>query len=95
MKPGTDWGKASFGLTNSFVLLYWRGGCWVTSYTTPMCGSIELGSRRRKGRHGEIHPPVSNAGKNHVLDQKADTNFVKLELLVDRVTDQGSIMSAK
>ncbi|GJR16167.1 hypothetical protein Tco_0798819 [Tanacetum coccineum] len=58
---------------------------------TPMCGSTELGSRRRKGRsscshltsqaarqlvqqslriHGEIHPPVSNTNKKHVLDQK-------------------------
>ncbi|GJR80824.1 hypothetical protein Tco_0151609 [Tanacetum coccineum] len=42
----------------------------TTGYAlTAMCGSTESGSRRRKGRHGGTDPPVSNAGRKHVLDQ--------------------------
>ncbi|GKE08775.1 nascent polypeptide-associated complex subunit alpha-like protein 2, partial [Tanacetum coccineum] len=32
MKSGTDWVKPSLGWTDSFVLLYWRGGGWDTTY---------------------------------------------------------------
>ncbi|GJR60015.1 pleiotropic drug resistance protein 2-like protein [Tanacetum coccineum] len=32
MNSGTDWVKPSLGWTDSFVLLYWRGGGWDTTY---------------------------------------------------------------
>nr|GEU66991.1 hypothetical protein [Tanacetum cinerariifolium] len=60
MKPRTDWGKASFGWTDSFVLLYWQGGGWDTSYEDDMKNWVEKYERMFDTKADSFGSPVAN-----------------------------------